>query len=77
MRQENGCLSHAASSAATSPKAKTSRSTWVVVVAAWTALVTMIVAVLVARFFPMRVDEETEHSGLDITSHGERAWEMD
>jgi Amt family ammonium transporter len=26
---------------------------------------------------PMRVTEDEEREGLDITSHGERAWEFD
>jgi ammonium transporter, Amt family len=25
---------------------------------------------------PMRVDTETEHTGLDLASHGERAYDM-
>jgi Amt family ammonium transporter len=27
--------------------------------------------------FPMRVSEEEERDGLDISSHGERAWDLD
>jgi Amt family ammonium transporter len=26
---------------------------------------------------PMRVSEEEERDGLDISSHGERAWDLD
>jgi Amt family ammonium transporter len=33
--------------------------------------------VLVSLAFPMRVSEDAEREGLDITSHGERAWELD
>ncbi len=31
----------------------------------------------VSLFLPMRVGEDAEREGLDITSHGERAWELD
>lgn len=47
------------------------------VVALWTAIATLISALAVAIVFPMRVDEEAEHDGLDLHSHGERGWEMD
>jgi ammonium transporter, Amt family len=47
------------------------------VVIVWTAIATLICALFVAIFFPMRVSEEAEHDGLDISSHGERGWEMD
>ncbi|MDR7103380.1 ammonium transporter [Croceicoccus sp. BE223] len=47
------------------------------VVAAWSAVATVILAKLVALVWPMRVDHEAETIGLDITSHGERAWEFD
>ena len=36
-----------------------------------------IIAVMVSVLLPMRVSEDEEREGLDITSHGERAWEMD
>lgn len=49
----------------------------VVTVAAWTAIMTLIAAWMVSFAIPMRVDEEAEHDGLDLTSHGERGWEMD
>ena len=35
------------------------------------------VAYAVSAVIPMRVDEEAEHDGLDLHSHGERGWEMD
>jgi Amt family ammonium transporter len=38
---------------------------------------TIIAAWGVARIIPMRVDEEAEHDGLDLHSHGERGWELD
>lgn len=47
------------------------------VVAAWSIVASVIIALMVSVVFPMRVDEQTEREGLDIASHGERAWEMD
>ncbi len=47
------------------------------VVAVWSVVATVILARLVALIWPMRVDQEAETIGLDITSHGERAWEFD
>ena len=46
-------------------------------VAVWSAVATAIVAVAVSLIVPMRVGEDEEREGLDITSHGERAWELD
>ncbi len=46
-------------------------------VAIWSAIATGVLAVGVSLFFPMRVSEDEEREGLDITSHGERAWELD
>lgn len=46
------------------------------VVGIWT-LVTTVVIVLVARMvFPLRVDAEAETTGLDLSAHGERAYDM-
>ena len=36
-----------------------------------------VIALIVSLFLPMRVSEDAEREGLDITSHGERAWEFD
>ena len=47
------------------------------VVAIWSAIASAVLAVGVSLLFPMRVSEDEEREGLDITSHGERAWEMD
>jgi Amt family ammonium transporter len=47
------------------------------VVAAYSAVVTLIVGYMVAMVIPMRVSEEEESDGLDISSHGERAWDLD
>lgn len=46
-------------------------------VALWSAVASAILALGVSLFFPMRVSEDEEREGLDISSHGERAWEMD
>ncbi|MGD9473222.1 MAG: ammonium transporter [Novosphingobium sp.] len=46
-------------------------------VALWSAVATAILALAVSLLFPMRVSEDEEREGLDITSHGERAWELD
>ena len=49
----------------------------VAVVAIYSAIVSAILAVMVSVVFPMRVSKDEETEGLDITSHGERGWEMD
>ena len=49
----------------------------VVVVALWSALATVVLGLGLARIWPMRVNEDDEREGLDLASHGERAWEMD
>ena len=46
-------------------------------VAVWSALATTLIALLVGLAFPMRVGEDDEREGLDLASHGERAWDMD
>ena len=43
----------------------------------WTIAMTFVAALAVAMVFPMRVNEEAEHDGLDLHSHGERGWELD
>ncbi|WP_088310807.1 ammonium transporter [Novosphingobium sp. B 225] len=47
------------------------------VVAVWSAVATALIAVLVSLVLPMRVSEDDEREGLDLASHGERAWEFD
>lgn len=47
------------------------------VVALYSAIASAVIAVIVSLAFPMRVSEDAEREGLDITSHGERAWELD
>ena len=46
-------------------------------VALWSAVGSVILALMVSLVLPMRVSEDAEREGLDITSHGERAWEFD
>ncbi|MDB5697954.1 MAG: Ammonia channel, partial [Alphaproteobacteria bacterium] len=43
----------------------------------WSALLTYIIARIAALIVPMRVDAEAEHDGLDLSSHGERAYEFE
>lgn len=46
------------------------------VVGVFTLVVTYILVKLTALVFPIRVDQEAEFEGLDLTSHGERAYDM-
>ncbi|GGN48349.1 ammonium transporter [Novosphingobium indicum] len=43
----------------------------------WSVIASVILALMASMVFPMRVSEDAEREGLDITSHGERAWEFD
>lgn len=47
------------------------------VTALWSVLASWAIAVGLNRIVPMRASEDEEREGLDITSHGERAWELD
>jgi ammonium transporter, Amt family len=47
------------------------------IVAIYSAVVTLIIGYMVSMVLPMRVSEEQERDGLDISSHGERAWDLD
>ncbi|WP_324743129.1 ammonium transporter [Tsuneonella sp. CC-YZS046] len=49
----------------------------IAVVVLWSAVATAILSLGVSLFLPMRVSEDEEREGLDIASHGERAWEFD
>lgn len=49
----------------------------VAIVATYSAVVTLIIGYMVAMVIPMRVSEDQERDGLDISSHGERAWDLD
>lgn len=46
------------------------------VVGVYTVVLTFVIAKLVGLVTPLRVDQETEETGLDITVHGERAYDM-
>jgi len=47
------------------------------IVGVYSAVVTLIIGYMVAMVIPMRVSEEQERDGLDISNHGERAWDLD
>jgi Amt family ammonium transporter len=47
-----------------------------VIVGVFTAVVTFVLIKLVALITPLRVDAETETNGLDLSVHGERAYDM-
>jgi Amt family ammonium transporter len=49
----------------------------VFVTALWTGVVTFVLGFGLSYILPMRVDEEAEHDGLDLSSHGERGWDID
>ena len=46
------------------------------VVGLWTVAITWALVKLVAMVTKLRVDAETEHNGLDLSVHGERAYEL-
>lgn len=46
-------------------------------VAIWSAIATVILGYGISFILPMRVNEDDERDGLDIASHGERAWDLD
>ena len=45
------------------------------IVGVYTVVVSVILAKLVGLVTPLRVDQDSEHNGLDITVHGERAYD--
>jgi Amt family ammonium transporter len=49
----------------------------VAVIALWSAIASFLLAKLAALAIPMRVDPEAEQNGLDLSYHGERAYELD
>lgn len=49
----------------------------VAAVAVFSAIATALIALGVSLFLPMRVSEDDERAGLDVSNHGERAWELD
>ena len=46
-------------------------------VALWAAVASAVLALGISLVLPMRVSENAEREGLDLASHGERAWELD
>jgi Amt family ammonium transporter len=49
----------------------------VTLVAVYSAVATLIIGYVVSKLIPMRVSEDQERDGLDLSSHGERAWDLD
>ncbi|MBP7951981.1 MAG: ammonium transporter, partial [Sphingorhabdus sp.] len=47
------------------------------IVAIYSGVLTVVIGYMVSVVMPMRVNEDTERDGLDIASHGERAWDLD
>ncbi len=47
-----------------------------VIVGVFTVVVTFVIALVCKALVPMRVDAETESNGLDLTVHGERAYDI-
>lgn len=46
------------------------------IVGIFTTVVTILLVKLVSAITPLRVSEEDEHTGLDLSAHGERAYDM-
>ncbi|MGF7152999.1 ammonium transporter [Novosphingobium gossypii] len=53
------------------------QSIGVVIVTMWSLVATVILALMASLAFPMRVSEDAEREGLDLASHGEKAWNFD
>ena len=49
----------------------------IVVIFAWTAVVTWAILKIVDIVTGLRIDPEFENEGLDVTSHGERGYNID
>lgn len=47
-----------------------------IVVGVFTVVMTTAIILVVKMIFPIRVDEEAEQTGLDLSSHGERAYDL-
>tara|TARA_B110000908_G_C10249387_1_gene450918 strand:- start:1897 stop:2928 length:1032 start_codon:yes stop_codon:yes gene_type:complete len=46
------------------------------IVGVYTLVVSLVLVLVIRVFIPMRVDDETEVTGLDLAVHGERAYDM-
>ncbi|MCY1125343.1 ammonium transporter [Frigidibacter sp. RF13] len=62
--------------AALSAGSWTAQAGALLIVGAWTLGATYVLAKLTSLAFPMRVDQEAEYNGLDLASHGERAYDL-
>jgi ammonium transporter, Amt family len=47
-----------------------------VIVGVYTLVLTWVLAKVAAMIVPMRADAESEFNGLDLSSHGERAYDI-
>jgi Amt family ammonium transporter len=54
----------------------TVQATGIIAVAVWSAVATWILAKVTQAVVGLRVSKEEEHEGLDITAHGERAYDL-
>ncbi len=52
------------------------QATGIVAVAAWSAIATFVIVKIASGMFGLRVPDEDEIEGLDITSHGERGYDL-
>lgn len=53
------------------------QATAISAVAIWSIIGTLIIGLALSMALPMRAEKDDEQEGLDITQHGERAWELD
>ena len=48
----------------------------IVVIGLWTAIASWIILKIVGTLMPLRVSEEEEYEGLDVTEHEERSYDL-
>ena len=48
----------------------------VMVVGVFTVAITTLIVVVTMKIVPIRVDEESEEKGLDLSEHGEKAYDL-
>ncbi len=48
----------------------------ILIVGVYTIVVTAILILVIKQFFPLRVSEEIETEGLDLSEHGEKAYDF-
>ena len=46
------------------------------VVGVFTVAITTLIVVVTMKIVPIRVDEESEEKGLDLSEHGEKAYDL-